>query len=114
MAKSSSVFFSLFICFILISFVTFAPSAESQAQSCDYGQAQAIARDNCKGQDTSFCQAKCQGLSTSLVLGGWGCEENALDATNSYCVCCYELDICDSGSWLSSFSSKLIFKGLGQ
>ncbi|KAI3962493.1 hypothetical protein MKW92_017768 [Papaver armeniacum] len=114
MAKSSSVFFSLFICFILISFVIFAPSAESQAQSCDYGQAQAIARDNCKGQDTSFCQAKCQGLSTSLVLGGWGCEENALDATNSYCVCCYELDICDSGSWLSSFSSKLLFKGLGQ
>ncbi|KAI3929209.1 hypothetical protein MKX01_006445 [Papaver californicum] len=114
MAKTSSVFFSLFICFILISFVAFAPSAESQAQSCDYGQAQAIARDNCKGQDTSFCQAKCQGLSTALVLGGYGCEQNAKDETNYYCVCCYELDICDSGSWLSSFSPKLLLKGLGQ
>ncbi|KAI3841362.1 hypothetical protein MKW98_007843 [Papaver atlanticum] len=112
MAKTSSVFFSMFICFILISFVTFAPTAESQAQSCDYGQAQAIARDNCKGKDTSFCEAKCKGLSTALVLGGYGCEENALDATNYYCVCCYELDICDSGSWLSSFSPKLLFKGL--
>ncbi|RZC71208.1 hypothetical protein C5167_034376 [Papaver somniferum] len=114
MAKTSSLFFSMFICFILISLVAFAPSAESQAMSCDYDQAQAIARENCKGQDTSFCAAKCQGLSTALVVVASGCEQNPADETNYYCVCCYALDICDAGSWLSSFSPKLLFKGLGQ
>ncbi|KAI3962492.1 hypothetical protein MKW92_017767 [Papaver armeniacum] len=98
----------------LTSKITYFSAAESQAQSCDYGLAQAIARDNCKGEDTSFCEAKCKGLSTALVLGEYGCEENPKDATNSYCVCCYELEFCDSGSWLSPFSSKLLLKGLRQ
>ncbi|KAI3901169.1 hypothetical protein MKW92_051503 [Papaver armeniacum] len=86
----------------------------SSALSCDYRQAQAIARHDCKGQDTSFCVEKCKSLSTALVVGGSGCEQNPADPTNSYCICCYELDMCYSGSLLSSFSSKLIFKGLMQ
>ncbi|KAI3916417.1 hypothetical protein MKW92_029023 [Papaver armeniacum] len=90
------------------------PPPAGPALSCDYLQAQAIARHECKGQDTSFCESKCKSLSTALVVGGSGCEQNPADPTNSYCVCCYELDMCDSGSSLSSFSSKLLFKGLRQ
>ncbi|MCL7052119.1 hypothetical protein MKW94_014437 [Papaver nudicaule] len=87
--KSSPLFFSFFICFILISFVAFAPY-------------------------TSFCQEKCQKLAPSWLLDSYGCERKPKDKTFSYCICCFELDICDSGSRLSSFSSKLLFRGLGQ
>ncbi|KAI3881371.1 hypothetical protein MKX03_000056 [Papaver bracteatum] len=87
------------------------PPPSPAVLSCDYLQAQAIARHECKGQDTSFCEEKCKSLSTALVVGGSGCEINPADPTNSYCICCYELDMCDTGS---SFSSKLVLKGLKQ
>ncbi|MCL7032288.1 hypothetical protein MKW94_011641, partial [Papaver nudicaule] len=90
--------------------------AESQAQSCDFDQAQAIARVNCKGQDPSFCKASCTKLSSALVAVEYGCEQNPNNEADYYCVCCYAMDLCDSAgsNWFPSFSPKLLLKGLRQ